>query len=106
MARLIDANAYAAELWKLRENYQMLDDTHTADKIMHGIFRAEQVLKEQPAVDAVPVRHGRWQGVSPLVDSLECSECRYCIIGEEFITPYCPWCGAKMSNGERKGGDE
>ena len=53
--RLIDANAYAAELWKLRENYQMLDDTHTADKIMHGIFRAEQALKEQPTVDAVKV---------------------------------------------------
>ena len=32
----------------------MLDDTHTADKIMHGIFRAEQTLKEMPTVDAVP----------------------------------------------------
>lgn len=53
--RIIDADAYAAELWKLRENYQMLDDTHTADKIMHGIFRAEQALKEQPTVDAVPI---------------------------------------------------
>lgn len=55
MSRYIDADAYAAELWKLRQNYQMLDDTQTADKIMHGIFRAEQVLKEQPTVDAVPV---------------------------------------------------
>ena len=63
MSRYIDADAYAAELWKLRENYQMLDDTHTADKIMHGIFRAEQVLKEQPTVDAVPV--------------VRCKECKY-----------------------------
>ena len=55
--RLIDANAYAAELWKMRQNYQMLDDTHTADKIMHGIFRAEQTLKEQPTIDAVPVSY-------------------------------------------------
>lgn len=55
--RIIDADAYAAELWKLRENYQMLDDTHTADKIMHGIFRAEQTLKEQSTVDAVPVSY-------------------------------------------------
>jgi hypothetical protein len=53
--RIIDADLYAAELWKLRVNYQMLDDTHTADKIMHGIFRAEQALKEQPTVDAVPI---------------------------------------------------
>lgn len=52
--RLIDADAYAADLWKLRANYQMLDDTHTADKIMHGIFRAEQVLKEQPTIAASP----------------------------------------------------
>lgn len=53
--RIIDADVYAAELWKLRQNYQMLDDTHTADMIMHGIFSAEQALKEQPTVDAVPV---------------------------------------------------
>ena len=37
-------------LWKLRVN-----DTHTDEKIMHGIFQAKQVLKEQPTVDAVPV---------------------------------------------------
>ena len=61
--RLIDANAYAEDLWKLRENYQMWDDTHTADKIMHGIFRAEQALKEQPTFDAVPV--------------VRCGECVY-----------------------------
>ena len=52
--RLIDADAYAEDLWKLRANYQMLDDTHTADKIMYGIFRAEQALKEQPTVAASP----------------------------------------------------
>lgn len=53
-------------------------------------------VENAPTVDAVPVRHGRWQGVSPFVDSLECSECRYCITDEEFKTPYCSWCGAKM----------
>lgn len=52
--RPIDADAYAADLWKLRTNYQMLDDTHTDDKIMHGIFRAEQVLKEQPTIAVSP----------------------------------------------------
>ena len=70
MSRLIDADAYAAELWKLRENYQMLDDTHTADKIMHGIFRAEQALKEQPTVDAVPV--------------VRCRDCRFHIKEDDF----------------------
>lgn len=57
---------------------------------------AVDVLNDVPAVDAVPVVHARWQGVSPFVDSEECSNCRYCIQSKEFETPYCPWCGAKM----------
>jgi ssDNA-binding Zn-finger/Zn-ribbon topoisomerase 1 len=48
------------------------------------------------AVDAAPVVHARWQGVSPFVDTEECSNCRYNIQSEELETPYCPWCGAKM----------
>ena len=90
MSRYIDADAYAAELWKLRENYQMLDDTHTADKIMHGIFRAEQVLKEQPTVDAVPVvrcRECRWRHDDSSTMWLPCMEIKtsddwFCADGE------------------------
>jgi len=55
------------------------------------------------AVDAVPVVHARWQGVSPFVDTEECSNCRYNIQSEELETPYCPWCGAIM-DGERRDG--
>ena len=54
-----------------------------------------------PAVDAAPVVHARWQGVSPLVDSEECSHCRYNIPSDEFETPYCPWYGARMDGGRR-----
>ena len=59
-------------------------------------YEVESIINEQPAVEAKEVIHGHWQGVSPLVDSLECSECRYEILSEELKTPYCPWCGAKM----------
>ena len=55
MSELIDRKVLLDELWKQRRNYQMMDDTHTADKIMHGLYRAEQVVKEAPTV-AVP----RW----------------------------------------------
>lgn len=61
--RLIDADAYAAELWEMRQNYQMLDDTQTADKIMYGLYRAEQALKDAPTIDAVPV--------------VRCGKCKY-----------------------------
>ena len=65
---------------------------------------ARKIMEEAPAVDAAPVVHGRWQGVSPMVDSMECSVCRYCIPSEEFKTPFCPWCSAKM-DGERRDDD-
>lgn len=53
------------------------------------------VLEELPS--AQPERKkGKWAKQSPTVDTEECSECGYNILGEEFETPYCPWCGAYM----------
>ena len=59
MSDLIDRGALLDELWKQRRNYQMMDDTQTADKIMHGLYRAEQVVKEAPTVFSAP----RWHRV-------------------------------------------
>jgi hypothetical protein len=80
--RIIDADAYAVELQKLRESYQILDNTNAVDKerlfklyIMHGIFRAERALKKQPTVDAVPV--------------VRCRECKHAK-DEDFISAI--WC--------------
>ena len=39
---------------------------------------------------------GEWVKVNQLVDSVECSVCKYQLQSEELITPYCPWCGTKM----------
>lgn len=47
---------------------------------------------------AEPVKHGHWEGLSPMVDTLQCSECGYQILSEELMTPYCPWCGAKTDD--------
>lgn len=47
---------------------------------------------EEPAVDAVPVRHAKLLNAHPYG---ECSNCGYLIdIREEFN--YCPHCGARM----------
>lgn len=56
--------------------------------------------KKAPAVDAEPVRHGKWgecritgyDGMHP-VYTRPCSECGY---ESEFKTCYCSLCGAKM----------
>lgn len=54
MSELIDRQALLDEIWKMRMNYQMMDDTHTADKIMHGLYRAKQAVKEAPTITASP----------------------------------------------------
>lgn len=48
--RLGDLDALGVEFWKMRSNYQMMDDTQTADKIMHGLYRAEQIVKEAKTI--------------------------------------------------------
>lgn len=50
---------------------------------------------------AEPVRmKGKWIAQNPLVDTEECSVCGYNIQSAEMETPFCPWCGASMSEGE------
>lgn len=98
--RLIDADAYAAELWEMRQNYQMLDDTQTADKIMYGLYRAEQALKDAPTIDAVPVIHAYWKDSDWIQGMKTCANCgvqrnpKFKIGGGAWL--YCPNCGAKM----------
>ena len=55
-----------------------------------------QIEELEAEVKRLEPKRGEWIGVSPFVDSVQCSECGYCIHSEEFETPYCPWCGAKM----------
>lgn len=99
MNRYIDADTYAAELQKLRESYQILNDAKAIDKerlfkfhIMHGIFRAEQTLKKQPTVDAVPV--------------VRCSKCRMSYIADESMEPYGAEIGKRYCASGRKVTDD
>ena len=61
-------------------------------------------LNSVPAVDAVPVVHGRWifhdDDIMPWVSSSECGICT----DSTNKTSYCPNCGAKM-DGERRDSD-
>ena len=75
MARLIDADALMRDIARY----------HLSD----GKF--QHCVEVQPTVDAVPVRHGKWE-VTPVY--IKCSEC-----GESFMLipqNYCPNCGARM----------
>ena len=56
-----------------------------------------------PAVDAEPVRHGRWTHTKTYykMDECHCSECDQLMTTYvEQRMKYCPNCGAKMDGGE------
>lgn len=55
----------------------------------------EYIERTEPIVEA------EWKGVSPFVDSVECTHCRYELQSEEMQTPRCPWCGAHMKDWEK-----
>lgn len=41
-------------------------------------------------------KRGEWVGVSPTVDTVQCTVCGGQLFSAELETPYCPYCGAKM----------
>ena len=69
-----------------------------------------EVVQMAPAVDAEPVRHGRWEIVivstsNPYESEIEekCSICGRCVqrYGAQPQDNYCPYCGAKMKGCEQ-----
>lgn len=69
-----------------------------------GYIRALQDLREMPTADTTSVFYGRWIWKSNYRDydgdicsTHSCSNCKH---KTSDTTPYCPKCGAKMSNGD------
>lgn len=48
------------------------------------------VINDQPAIDVQEVRHARWKRVA---SEYYCSNCTYSM---NYITMFCPLCGARM----------
>ena len=106
MRRLIDADALKYEpLPKGDRNYRTynLDDAYD-----DGYDDAFTDIRNAPTIDAVPVRHGKWEyGEDESgYDGYYCSKCFghvrwYGKVGEQSINfikkyNYCPNCGARM----------
>ena len=58
------------------------------------------------AIEAEPVKHGRWTPVTNGRGGFECSICHSYAPsyqdGVEWLSPYCPNCGARMSEGSEE----
>lgn len=67
------------------------------------IGTVNDLIVEQPTIEAEPVRHGRWileRRPDGTPYCLHCSECDpdFAVIYNQVATGYCPDCGAKMEN--------
>lgn len=64
------------------------------------------MLEKAPAVDAEPVRHGRWEKAPKFEHMLRCSECKDAYVEDDWIAgrkwSYCPNCGARMDGGKQR----
>lgn len=86
------------------EAEKVLMQKAVADSDRNGRTWAKAIcaIKDIPAADVEPVRHGRWIRVQWVEDEdyqeggywiLRCSECT---MPYHVATPFCPHCGAKM----------
>ena len=103
--RLIDADALSKKWQEVLD--EKADEKGTLAYITFELFIDR--LKEEPTIEAEPVRHGRWIG-APLCgnDNCRCSACGswhniHANLHGEIMQKYCPNCGAKMDI--KDGGD-
>ena len=75
--------------------------------VQFGVNHAIQCIKEAPAADVAPVRHGRWLTTDAYPHHLYCSVCYKTYaknakwVNElDLPTNYCPNCGALMEKKE------
>lgn len=74
----------------------MSDEYFEWDNMCSGdmLNKVLETVEAFPAIDAEPVRHGKWLYVGcGKPDAWDCSECGVMVAKQHF---YCPRCGAKM----------
>lgn len=87
---MIDADATKINLDELHETS---DPRINALKLLM-VLCVEHTLRDAPTVDAEPVRHAHW--IEDEYGYMRCSECKFENDSPEYVTQFCPMCGAKM----------
>lgn len=114
MGELIDRDALLAECAEAQKSDPYFEERGWADHFINSAgepstewYAVEDMIENAPAVDAVPVVHGRWVKMTGMMPPeyhghYECSECQWHLKGlrnswtrEEELS-YCPGCGARM----------
>ena len=97
MPKYIDADALFDRLLKTKDGLQeaaaRTDDRQEA-WMAEGMEAFLSDLNHFPTADVAPVVHGEW--VPDDYGYHHCTNCTWEHDEREYITPYCPNCGAKM----------
>ena len=106
MDDLISRKALKNAIDTARTNYNTCPDYNELFKYFCNVVSA--ISDEIPAVDAEPVRHGKWLKPSRMLppeyrDNKRCSVCANFALNDRLgrvrLSNYCPNCGAKMEEG-------
>lgn len=65
------------------------------DGFKDALKEVNEILDNQPKADVAEVRHGKWRKIQ---NYALCSNCKHEVNwgSKDFLSPYCPKCGAKM----------
>lgn len=95
--RLIDADALKKAMdgyWGICQRIRKPRNGETA-----VFLDVKATVEEQPTIDAVPVRHGKWILDEEFIDCSECRREKWSRVPYESLVKgfkYCPNCGARM----------
>lgn len=96
--RLIDGDALESKIcWACSEEFSESPCEPNDCRIL-------EIIRNAPAIEAEPVRHGEWEIVDATSydDICTCSECGGFAPSGYIKSNYCPKCGAKMNGGEKE----
>lgn len=103
--RLIDANALVDAIedidwYHINAKGKLVDGANPANNTpIYKAFDIYNAIKNAPTVDAVEVKHGRWEKASETMPIYRCSVCKERNLfknGDNVLSNYCSNCGADM----------
>ncbi len=102
----------------MTEKYVKLSDVKKKLNYTYRVYGVSQKIKQtisnslgkipytvkgelETTIEAEPVKQGKWKKIQNFA---RCSECKHEVNwgSKDFLSPYCPNCGAKMEGGEER----
>ena len=100
MAEYIEREAISEKIRKYY--YKNPPNSSYGEGFDRGLDRAQRAILDAPAVNVAPVRHGRWERVTPSKSAAKWStkvSCSNCHNAGYTRYKYCPNCGCRMDGG-------